>query len=346
MRVWVLVVILWAAGSEAWFWSSNPEPTTESPAAATGGGTTPPAGGADMTTKKKVEEEDDNLSGVGEEIINVATGIRKFVQAWDATPTPTPTPTLIPGTTNGSLTEKVERANPNKTGNADGFGGERVEEGSGVWAGNESGSEVDPEPDVESVMLLRGDKLLHLNLTGNVSKTNQTVNASEAPCLPVPSDWPVCSGKMPKFFTLPNFFNHTSVEQVGEVLQTWAGLAKAGCHPNAEWFLCLLLAPGCPSAPALQPLPCRSFCHFLRDSCWASLEGGRFPVECDLLPERAQEAGRPPACVSVSKWKGNRPGWNVSCEVIHFESDITSYFCARFLLWQQAPEHLPSPFPP
>lgn len=303
MRTWVLLAVLWAGSSDAWFWSSKPEPTTEAPTTTTGATT--------ETAKKKVEEEDDNLSGVGEEILNVATGIRKFVQAWDATTTVTPT--LTPGTTNGGLTEKVESANPNKTGNTDGFTGERVEEGSGVWAGNGSGSMADPEPDVESVTVLRGDQILHLNLTSDVLKPNETlrinINATDAPCLPVPSDWPICSGKKPRFLTLPNFFNHTSVEQAGEVLRRWEVLAKAGCYPNAEWFLCLLLAPGCPSASAPPPLPCRSFCHVLRDSCWASLEsGGRFPVECDLLPDTAQEPGLP-ACVSVSKWKGNR--WRV-----------------------------------
>lgn len=262
---------------------------------------------------KKKEEEEDDLSGVGEQIINVATGIRKFVEAWDATPTTR--------TTNGGLTEEVESANPNTMGNTSRFSGQRVEEGSGIGVGDVS----DLGSDVESVMVLKGDKVLPSNLTrfvGDVFKVNGTVegvldptfsppdsriNGSYPPCLPVPSDWSICSGKQPKFFTLPNFFNHTSVEEVGAVLREWAWLAREGCHHSAEWFLCLLLAPRCPSPTAPLHLPCRSFCQVLQDSCWASLENGCLPVECRLLPEGAQEPGRP-ACVSVSNWKGNPGG--------------------------------------
>lgn len=321
-----LLLVLCAGSVEAWLWFLNPEPTTEMPtkttpaetmATATVTATATAVTGATMTTsgakkEKEVEEEDDNLSGVGEEIINVATTIREFVEAWDAT-------TIPPGTTNGGLTEKAESANPNTTGNSDRFRGERVEVGVGTGdgSGSGSGSTADLESDVESVTVSTGDKVLSNNLTGDVFKLNGTaegvtpadsrINASEPPCLAVPSDWPICSGKRSKFFTLPNYFNHTSVEEVGVVLQEWAWLKRAGCHHSAEWFLCLLLAPRCPSPPTPLHLPCRSFCHVLQDSCWASLENGRLPVECHLLPDGAQEPGRP-ACISVSNWKGNPGG--------------------------------------
>ncbi len=300
--------------------AGTPDATT---AAGTPGDTTP-AGTSGVTTtanatKKKEDEEDDDISGVGEEIINVATGIRKFVEAWDATPTT--------WTTNGDLTEEVERANPNTTGNTDRFRGERVEEGSGIGVGDGSGSgfKADLGSDVESVMVLNGDKVMLSNLTGIIGDISQLygtvkgvlestlrppdshINSSDPLCLPVPSDWSICSGKQPKSFALPNFFNHTSVEEVGAVLQEWAWLTKEGCHHGAEWFLCLLLAPRCPLPAAPLHLPCRSFCQVLQDSCWASLENGHLPVECHLLPERAQEPGRP-ACVSVSNWKGNPGG--------------------------------------
>lgn len=303
IQLWLLVLVLCAGSLEAWWWVKSETPT-ETPMETTPAGTT----SATMTanaTKRKEEQEDDDLSGVGDEIINVATVIRKFVEAWDATPTVR--------TTNGGLTEKVESANPNMAGNTNRFRGERVEGGSLVGLGDGFGS------DVESVTLWKGDKDLPSNLTmitGDVSKINGTVegtppdshiNGSDPFCLPVPSDWSISSGKWPKSFTLPNFFfflffNHTSVEEVGDVLQEWAWLARAGCHYGTEWFLCLLLAPRCLSPTAPLHLPCRSFCQVLQASCWASLGNGHVPVECHLLPERVQEPGRP-ACVSVSNWK-------------------------------------------
>lgn len=275
------------------------------PRGASGAATTTRTSGTALSTAtnatKKMEVEDDNLSGIGEEIINVATGIRKFVEAWDAT--------TAAWTTNGGPTEKVESANPNTTGNANKFRGELVVEGSGIGVGDMSGSDIGS--DVDSVMVLTGDKVLPGNLTGiigDVSEINGTVEGDPMlPCLPVPSDWSICSGKWSKWFTLPNFLNHTSVEEVGLVLQEWAWLAREGCHHSAEWFLCLLLAPGCPSTTTPVHLPCRNFCQVLQDSCWASLENGRLPVECHLLPERSQEPGHS-ACVSVSNRKGN-PWW-------------------------------------
>jgi len=272
-----LLLVLCAGSLEAWLWYKEPEPTTETSTETTA--TTSAATTASATTMKE-GKVDGTLSGVGEEIISVATGIRKFVETWDGTPTT--------WTTSRSFTEKVESAKPNVTDETGRFREGRVDEGSGVVGGNGSGSRAD----IGSVVKI------------DVSRINVTV-ASASPCLPVPSDWPVC--KRPNFFTLPNFFNHTSVEEVRAVLDEWAWLVRAGCHHSAEWFLCLLLAPRCPSPAAPLLLPCRGFCHVLQDSCWASLENGRLPVECDHLPETAQEPGRP-ACASVSNWKGNPSG--------------------------------------
>lgn len=302
VQTWLLVLVLCAGNLDAWFWSSNVDPTTETPteAVTTGATTATQTPGAATTAnatkmKEEEEEEDDDLSGVGEKILHMATGIHNLVKAWDATPT--------------TRTEKVESANPNATGNANRVRAGGVEEGSGLVSGSGSGS----GSDVESVTVWRGDQVLLSNVS-DVFKIGGTADgvpdpslspASNPVCLPVPSDWSICSGKKPKFFTLPNFFNHTSVEEVGAVLQEWAWLTRTGCHHSAEWFLCLLLAPRCPS-PA-TPLPCRSFCQVLQDSCWASLGNGRLPVECHLLPEGAPELRRP-ACVSVSNRKGNRGG--------------------------------------
>lgn len=285
IQMCLLLLVLCPGNSDAWFWYSNVEPTTEPPTDGVTTGATAAMANATANGTKE-EREDDELSGLGEEIINVATGIREFVEAWDATPTAR--------TASGGLTETVESANA--TGNASRFRGERGEEVGDV-SGSGSGSGAD------SVMV-SGDKVLPSNFS--VSEINGTLDP-DPPCLSVPSDWSICSGKRSPFFTLPNFFNHTSVEEVGAVLQEWAWLTRKGCHHSAEWFLCLLLAPRCPAPAAPPRLPCRSFCHVLQDSCWASLEDGRLPVECHLLPEEAQQRGRP-ACVSVSNRKGNPGG--------------------------------------
>lgn len=306
VQTWFLLVLC-TGNLDAW-WFLKQKPTAESPALAlTPAGTTGATTTANKTQEmqEEEEEEDDDLSGVGEEILHVADGIRNVLDMWEAI--------LTARTANGGLTEKVERANPNTTGNAVKLKGERAEEGSG------SGSTAGFESDVDPVKVSKGLPRNVSAIIGDVFEINRTVegvsgspptpparriNASDPPCLLVPPDWPICSGKWPKSLTLPNFFNHTSVEEVGAVLREWAWLTRKGCHHSAEWFLCLLLAPRCPSPNAL---PCRSFCQVLQDSCWASLENGRLPVECHLLPEGAQEDGGP-ACVSVSNWKGNSGG--------------------------------------
>ncbi|XP_077371398.1 uncharacterized protein LOC144014972 [Festucalex cinctus] len=253
----ILLLVLCVGGLEAWFWRADPQPTiTTTTLAPTTANTTP--GGT-----KKVDEEDEDLSGVGEELINVTTS---------------------PETTQGSL--KVDGAELNTTGNI---------EGSGIWesdtSGSGSGSRQDLGSGVESVVL-------PINFTDVI---NVTLGAGSDPlCLPVPSGWHMCSRKRPQFFALPNFFNHTSVEQVEAALQEWARLTRAGCHQHQEWFLCLLLVPRCPSnTSAPLRLPCRSFCHQVQDSCWASLNSTELPVNCGLLPVGAQEPGSP-ACASVS----------------------------------------------
>ncbi|XP_008283884.1 collagen alpha-1(XVIII) chain-like, partial [Stegastes partitus] len=141
----LLLLVLRACSSQAWLWFSGPKPTPETSTGTTAGTTGGTTGGTTeavtgttgtgtvtgttgtgtvtgttgkvtgttgvATTTggdaKQKAEEDDNLSGVGEEIINVATGIRKLVEAWDATPTT--------WTTNGSLGEQPEGANANTT---------------------------------------------------------------------------------------------------------------------------------------------------------------------------------------------------------------------------------------
>lgn len=128
-------------------------------------------------------------------------------------------------------------------------------------------------------------------------------------CLPRPPHWPLGSwvhvegGRAS--LALPNFLNHSSLGEVVAELQQWAWLARSSCHPAIHWFLCLLLVPPCPLAASAPPLPCRSSCLLLQDSCWAWLDSGRLPVQCHHLPEEAPVGSKTP-CISVSTWKGNK----------------------------------------
>lgn len=285
IQTFFVFLALCSGTSESWFWQSwQEETTTVSPTEAleTNGSTTPagPTSAAVTATNAVKVEEDDNLSGIGEEIVDVDSGIRKFFEVWNAT-----------ARTTQEVTEKVDL---NSTGNANTSRGEGEHKGSG------SG----PTADVGS----SGELAMIIPSTSVVPRPSDNMKApdgaSHLPCLPVPSDWPICSVNHPQSLVLPNFLNHTSVDEVGAVLKEWAWLARKGCHPSAEWFLCLLLVPRCP-AQAL--LPCRSFCQTLRDSCWPSLDDGRLPVECHLLPDVAPNHSHP-TCLSVSNLKGNLGG--------------------------------------
>lgn len=296
IRTFAIFLVLCTGNCESWFWlSSQEENTTESPTEVlvTNASTTPAgptSAAANATNATKQEEEDDNLSGIGEELLDVGSGIRKFVEAWNATARNT-----------HEVTEKVD---PNRTGNANTSRGEGGPEGSGSG----SGPTADAGSSEESLMIVpNGTSVVGAaQRLSNCTKAPDggRAGASRLPCLPVPSDWPICSAGRPQSLTLPNVLNHTSVDEVGAVLKEWAWLARKGCHPGAEWFLCLLLAPRC---SAQAPLPCRSFCQTLRDSCWASLDNGRLPVECHLLPDVAPGRSHP-TCLSVSNWKGNLGG--------------------------------------
>lgn len=234
---------------------------------------------------------DNNRTKVTKDISNVSTEFRNSVGDQ--------TTSMTACTTNEGLSQKVETGKPNNMDQTGRLGGERVDQGSEIREGNGSGFDL------------------------NVFINNGT---TVSPCLPVPSDWPIC--KQLSFFTLPNIFNHTSVEEVGTALKEWAWLVRAGCHHSTEWFLCLLLAPRCTSPSAPIHFPCRSFCFVLQDSCWASLENGRLPVECHLLPEQAQEPERP-ACASVSNRKGNTGGLKCILCIDTFQIQSHFFVCCR-----------------
>ena len=308
----LFLLVLSPVHLEAWFWSQNAGPTqapTEEPEAGGRG-------------------EDENLAGVGAEIINVASGISKFVQAWDENPEPVGADERLGGTdptTPGSRQDTGNSSTTEQAGTGSGVGSEAgllvsgsvSREVPSFGSSSESGISIDSEED---------SLILPTNITERAGSQIQGREESDSlvhpQCLPMPSDWPICSGKSGKSFALPNFLNHTSIDEVAAVAHKWAWLAQAGCHHGAEWFLCLLLAPQCPppgklprqvpprqaAPPQMAPhllLPCRSFCHILQDSCWAVLDEGLLPVACHFLPEQDQEQ-RCPTCVSVSNRKGKR----------------------------------------
>lgn len=113
---------------------------------------------------------------------------------------------------------------------------------------------------------------------------------------------PFCSSMTGDAILLPNYLNHSTVAEVRALLHSWAWLLKSRCHHSLEWFFCLLLAPKCGSL-VVPPLPCRSFCEVLKDSCWTLLDEGRLPVECHSLPDEEDDGYR---CLSVSNQKGKR----------------------------------------
>lgn len=141
----------------------------------------------------------------------------------------------------------------------------------------------------------------------------QTENASSISCLVLDAALPFCSSKFGETFAVPNYFNHSSLEEVQALLKEWAWLLESRCHHSLEWFFCLLLVPKCDPATPMLTLPCRSFCEVLLDSCWALLEGQHLPVECHTLPD----ASHGYQCLSVCNQNGNL--WFKMQRAIHFD---------------------------
>lgn len=287
IQTFFLFLALCTGNSQSWFWFQEESTSTSPTETLTTNASTTPAGPttAAMTTTNNMKVEEDDLSGMGQAILDVASRVQdEFVEAWNAS-----------RNTDGAS----GKADPNSTGNANTPRGEGEREGSGSGSGPAADAGSGGESVPNSISVVSDD-----TNAGDGDGVGDGVDTSLPPCLPVPSDWPICSAKHPQSLTLPNIFNHTSVDEVGAVLAEWAWLVEKGCHPSAEWFLCLLLVPGCPGR---APLPCRSFCQTLRDSCWAALDNGRLPVACHHLPDAAPERSRP-TCASVSNWKGNLGG--------------------------------------
>ncbi|KAJ8349566.1 hypothetical protein SKAU_G00246960 [Synaphobranchus kaupii] len=240
MGIWLALAFLSAlctGRSDAWFWNWG-GPTTEPPPPPTseGSGTGPRGSG---------EEPDATIAGVGAEIIDVASGIRKFVQTWDQNPdggartTAAPTPV--------------------------------AKQPGGRLGGSQAGQNGEPAG-YPKQHVIPG----HL-LTSRKNNRSLVAEAAAAPgsarCLPLDSDLPSCTGMGQESFAVPNFLNQSSTEEMRAVLREEA-----------------------------PPLPCRSFCEVLSDSCWSVLHQGRLVVACPSLPDHHCQAYR---FQSVSNQKGH-----------------------------------------
>lgn len=161
--------------------------------------------------------------------------------------------------------------------------------------------------------------------------TNESDRSQTPRCLPVDSKLPFCSRMGTKSIAVPNFLNQSSVEEVHVVLTEWAWLLRSRCHHSLEWFFCLLLTPRCAPPGLPPPLPCRSFCEVLRDSCWTLLDQGRLPVECHSLPEEKHDGYQ---CLSVSNQKGNS---RLKCHLLEKERCIFNQYHLFVCQWSPVP---------
>lgn len=123
-------------------------------------------------------------------------------------------------------------------------------------------------------------------------------------CQPIPTHLPFCSVLGTSHVRLPNYLQHRSEEEIQAALHEWEGLLESRCHRYLEWFLCLLLLPGCSPSVRVTPPPCQGFCEAVRDLCWTHLAGGRLPLPCDALPEEDDGV----SCVFINASAGNVAG--------------------------------------
>ncbi|PWA28464.1 hypothetical protein CCH79_00016344 [Gambusia affinis] len=105
-------------------------------------------------------------------------------------------------------------------------------------------------------------------------------------CVAIPNQMKVCKDVGYSEMRLPNFLGHSNLE--GEVVprsEDWRPLLQTGCHPQAQAFLCSIIAPVCLDT-FIQP--CRSLCVAVRDSCAPVLacQGHPWPeaLNCDRFP--------------------------------------------------------------
>lgn len=132
--------------------------------------------------------------------------------------------------------------------------------------------------------------------------------AAAGRCLPFPAKLPFCTVLGTDRVRLPNYLSHGSEAEIRAALHEWEGLLESRCHRYLEWFLCLLLVPGCSASVPVTPPPCQGFCEAVRDLCWMHSAGGRLPLPCDSLPE--EDGGF--SCVFINVSAGNVAGRSLS----------------------------------
>ncbi|CAL8282732.1 unnamed protein product, partial [Gadus morhua 'NCC'] len=316
LRVWLLLSVLYVTRSHAWFWNEDPV-TTETPS---------------ETTTAPGNRKSDGWAGLGHEGSGSGFGL-------DSGSGSGLEPAVILSTTNGLNSSEPSNGTHSNTTHSLAASSNTtarntthsISTASVATASAAKPSKTSPSNRTHSITKpsvasrIEGSaatpkyvSATTRDVTSDIRKLTSAAspNATPAPvvrCLPVPSQWQVC--RRQKHFSLPNFFNHTSVEEVEAFLKRWEWLVKDDCFRGSEWFLCPLAAPECrsdlaaaaaaaankitPAPAARRHLPCCSSCHRLRDNCWSKLEDGLFPVDCELLPE----GGGCPLCVSVHKQK-------------------------------------------
>uniref|UniRef100_A0A4W6FN92 Sizzled n=1 Tax=Lates calcarifer TaxID=8187 RepID=A0A4W6FN92_LATCA len=98
-------------------------------------------------------------------------------------------------------------------------------------------------------------------------------------CVAIPNQMKVCKDVGYSEMRLPNFLGHSNLE--GEVVprsEDWRPLLQTGCHPQAQAFLCSLIAPVCLDT-FIQP--CRMLA--CQGHPWPeALDCDRFPAEEDM----------------------------------------------------------------
>ncbi|ETE69753.1 Collagen alpha-1(XVIII) chain, partial [Ophiophagus hannah] len=159
-----------------------------------------------------------------------------------------------------------------------------------------------PANNSDSLEFLLTYAVQHSNSSSGLPSFLPGLTPSPGQCLPLPTKLSYCNHLGTKHFRVPNYLHHGSEEEVWAALHEWEGLLKSRCHRYLEWFLCLLLVPGCNASLPVTPPPCRGFCEALKDLCWTHWKEGRLPISCESLPE---EDG-PYSCVFVNVSAGNK----------------------------------------
>ncbi|XP_078689849.1 mannan-binding lectin serine protease 1-like [Branchiostoma floridae x Branchiostoma belcheri] len=125
---------------------------------------------------------------------------------------------------------------------------------------------------------------------------------------PPPEFYTYCKDLDFKEITIPNFYNHSSVEEILNSTQ-WQEMKNANisCHPQIQPFLCSLLMPRFTRNISNSNFPCRSWCWEVQHSCSSGAINGSFLNDtdnCRILPDTECVNLEPPE----DCYYGN--GWN------------------------------------